>query len=91
MKIGAVLVFALCSGAATACYAADTGKGGKSDFALPSMQLGDYSVKLDTDEPRQAGVPDPSGLTTMRQDSMRTFVGVSLSRPLPDDFWSFAR
>ncbi len=99
MKIPAVfgyaiicgLAFALCAGAATDCHAADKAKDGKTEHALPSMQLGDYSMKLATDEPRLAGVPEPSGLTVMRQDSPRAFLGLSLSRPLPDDFWNFTR
>jgi hypothetical protein len=95
MKIGIVLVCAVFSGlvfcgTATPGHAADKAKNRKTDIALPSMQLGDYSIKLATDEPRQ-GAPEPSGLTAMRQDSPRAFLGFSLSRPLPDGFWNFAR
>jgi hypothetical protein len=86
------LALALCAGAATDCRAADKAKDGKPGLALPSMQLGDFDMKLATDEPHVAGVPDPSGLTTMRQDdSPRAFLGLSLSRPLPDNFWDFTR
>ncbi|MEJ2375399.1 MAG: hypothetical protein P8Y53_04470 [Pseudolabrys sp.] len=82
---------ALCAGAAP-CHAADKAKGGKADFALPSIQLGDYSVALDADEPRQTGAPEPSGLSTLRtDDSPRAFLGVSLSEPLPHNFWNFMR
>jgi hypothetical protein len=84
------LALALCVGAVAPCSAADKGGDGKT-ITLPSMQLGDYSIKLDTDEPRQPGVPDPSGLSTMRQDTPRAFLGLSLSRPLPDHFWNFVR
>jgi hypothetical protein len=85
------LVFALCAGAAAPCSAADQAKDSKAEFTMPSMQLGDFAMKLDTDEPRLAGVPEPSGLATMRQDSPKAFLGLSLSRPLPDDFWDFTR
>lgn len=86
------LALALYAGAATDCQAADKSKDGKPELALPSMQLGDFDMKLATDEPRVAGVPDPSGLSTMRQDtSPRAFLGLSLSRPLPDNLWDFTR
>lgn len=85
------LVFALCAGTATSGYAADKAKEAKADFALPSMQLGDYSVKLDTDEPQQTSALAPSGLSTLRKESPRAFLGLSLSRPLPDHFWNFMR
>ena len=84
------LLLALCAGAATPGHAADRAKDGKADFALPSVELGDYDMKLATDEPRLT-TPEPSGLAAMREDSPRAFLGLSLSRPLPDYFWNFAR
>ena len=71
--------------------AADKAKDGTGEASLPSMQLGDYSVNLATDEPKFA-TPEPSGLSTMRQeDAPRAFLGLSLSRPLPENFWDFGR
>lgn len=76
-------------GAAT--QATDKSKDGTGGASLPSMQLGDYSVNLATDEPKFA-IPEPSGLSTMRQeDAPRAFLGLSLSRPLPEKFWDFGR
>jgi hypothetical protein len=74
-----------------AAQAADKAKDGTGELNLPSMQLGDYSVNLATDQPKFA-TPEPSGLSTMRQDDTpRAFLGLSLSRPLPENFWDFGR
>ncbi len=90
--VGAFCAALLFAGAVTPARAADKPAAGKEELALPSMQLGDYALKLATDEPRMASAPAPSGLSPMRDDDQpRAFLGLSLSRPLPDHFWDFAR
>ena len=90
MKVGSGFVLAFLFGFGTACYAGEASKDSGLE-ALTSTQLGDYSLKLDTDEPRNIGVPDPSGLTPLKQETVKPFLGLKLSRPLPDNFWNFAR
>lgn len=67
------------------------GKGGQSRYALPSTQLCDYSLKLDTREPKPPGSPDSAELIDLSEETIRSFVGFSLSPPIPDDFWKIGR
>lgn len=90
MKARTVFAFALFFGFASNSYAAENGEKTQSMSALTSTQLGDYSLKLHTDEPRQIATV-PSGLATLRQENVRPFLGLKLSRPLPDNFWNFGR
>jgi hypothetical protein len=78
------------TGSATACYAGED-EGKTKLEVLTSAQLGEYSLKLDTDKPQNVGVPDPSGLKPLRQETPGPFLGLKLSRPLPDSFWNFVR
>lgn len=89
MKLRAVSAIALLLGVASASYAAENGNANPSASALTPYQLGDYSLNLDTDEPRIIGVPDPPGLITRQRETVRPFLGLKLSRPLPDNFWNF--
>lgn len=82
----ALLCYLLLTGAS---YAAENGKENSSVSALTFYQLGDYSLNLDTDEPCIRDVPDPPGLITRQRETMRPFLGLKLSRPLPDNFWNF--
>lgn len=91
MSVRTILAFAFFLAFAAACQAAEQSKQDQPKFALPSAQLGDYSLKLDIDEPAHAGAPDPSALTPLRQQTIRPFVGLSLSRPISDKFWKFDR
>jgi len=75
-------------GLASASRAAENNEGKQVD-ALTATQLGNYSLQLDTDQPRNVNPPDPTGLTPLRQETKRPFVGLKLSRPLPDSFWNF--
>jgi hypothetical protein len=60
----------------------------KSDFdALTSPQLGDYTLKLDTDKPENPGPSAPPDLRIPSRTGPVPFVGFSLSRPLPDNFF----
>ncbi len=88
MKVRRHIAFAFFFGFASACYAGEADKNSQSLSALTSTQLGEYSLKLDTDEPRQIATV-PSGLTPLRQETVRPFLGLKLSRPLPDNFWNF--
>jgi hypothetical protein len=90
--VGAFCAGLIFAGAAASAHAADKPAAGKAELALPSMQLGDYALKLATDEPHETSAPEPLGLRAMRDDDQpRAFLGFSLSRPLPDHFWDFAR
>jgi hypothetical protein len=92
MKAGAFFAIALLLGFTSVCSAAEKGRDSQSKYALPSAQLGDYSLKLDTDQPRSLDVPDSGALTALkRDDTMKPFVGFSLSRPITDDFWKIGR
>ncbi len=64
---------------------------GKQLGALTAAQLGNYSLQLKTDQPRNVNPPDPSGLAPLRQETIRPFLGLKLSRLLPDGFWNFMR
>lgn len=100
MKLGALfapvvlaapIALALVAGFATACSAAEKGKDGQPEYALPSAQFGDYSLKLDTTAPKPLDSPEPGALTDLRRDTIRPFVGFRLSRPISDDFWKIGR
>jgi hypothetical protein len=87
MKAKAVFAITLMFGVASTCYAAEKDKGA----ALTSYQLGDYSLGLDTDDPNKPDPAAPPGLTTLRQETIRPFVGLKLSRPLPNNFLNFGQ
>lgn len=88
MKCAPILVIVAFATSATVCYA---GESNTKLEELTSTQLGDYSLKLETDEPQKIGVADPSALTPLRRDTVKPFLGLKLSRPLPDNFWNFTR
>ncbi len=88
MQVRGRIAFVFFLAFVSACYAGEDDKNGQSLSALTSTQLGEYSLKLDTDEPRQIATI-PSGLTPLRQQTARPFLGLKLSRPLPDNFWNF--
>jgi len=59
--------------------------------ALTATQLGDYTLQLNTDRPQPSSAPTPPGLVPSKQDGIDPFVGLKLSRPLPNDFLSFGK
>lgn len=90
--VGALCAGLVIAGIATCAHAADKTGTGNAELALPSLQLGDYSLGLATDEPRLTGAPEPAGLRAMRaDDAPQAFLGFSLSRPLTGNFWDFKR
>ncbi len=89
MQSAAVGALALLLVFTSASYAAENGKENLTGSALTSYQLGDYSLSLETDEPRIKDVPVPPGLINRERESVRPFLGLKLSRPLPDNFWNF--
>ncbi len=90
MKALAALVATILIGIASTCFAAENGKQGK-ESALTSYQLGDYSLGLDTDDPNKPASSEPPGLVTLRQETIRPFVGFRLSGPLPDSFFGLGQ
>jgi len=98
MRLPAVVIVQLLLVYATVSYGAENSKKSPSVSPLTSYQLGDYTLELNTDEPSIKGVPDPSGFDNLRQETNRPwkekilpFLGLKLSRPLPDNFWSFGQ
>jgi hypothetical protein len=87
MKVLPVFAIAILFGLASTCFAAEKDKGS----VLTSYQLGDYSLGLDTDDPNKPDPAAPPGLTTLRQETILPFLGLKLSRPLPNNFWSFGQ
>lgn len=65
------------------CLAGETGENDKGS-ALTSYQLGDYSLGLDTDDPDKPNSADPPAMVTLRQETVRPFVGFKFSGPLPN-------
>jgi hypothetical protein len=84
MRLRAVLAIAILAALSSTGFAADKDKGS----ALTSYQLGDYSLGLDTDDPNKPDPAAPPGLVTLRQETIRPFVGLKLSTPLTTHFWS---
>jgi hypothetical protein len=98
MRLPAVFIVQLLLVYATVSYGAENSKDRPSVSALTSYQLGDYTLELKTDEPSIKGAPDSSGLDNLRQETnrrweenIRPFLGLKLSRPLPDNFWNFGQ
>ena len=91
MKLVALSAVALLAGGVTVCSAAEIDKNSPPKYEFPSTQLGDYSLKLDTDAPKPLDSPGSGALTSLKQDSVRPFVGFSLSRPITDKFWKLGR
>jgi hypothetical protein len=87
-KMKSIVAFFVLFTLLSASYAADR-EASKLD-ELSSAKLGDYTLKFDTDQPGKAPISDPSGLTPLRRETAKPFVGFSFSRPLPDNFWDSA-
>ena len=51
------------------------------DFALPSMQLRDYSVEFKADKSANAAPAAPSGLTSITREPKQPFLGLSFTKP----------
>jgi hypothetical protein len=82
-KLCGVCVFVLLVASASSGYAAETEKSNVFDTALPHVDLDDgYSVKLNTEMPKQADVDAPPALSNFRQDSFHPFLGLKLTKPL---------
>jgi hypothetical protein len=73
----------------TALSSTGLAAGNDKGSGLTSYQLGDYSLGLDTDDPNKPDPAAPPGLATLRQDTIRPFVGLKLSTPLTTHFWNF--
>ena len=54
----------------------------KNDLALPSLHLHDYSVEFKTDKNASVAPVAPSGLTSLRRESIQPFIGLSFTKPL---------
>ena len=52
------------------------------DFALPSMQLRDYSIEFKGEKDAVTAPTAPNGLTSLTRKSKRPFLGLSFTRPL---------
>ena len=52
----------------------------KNDLALPSLQLHDFEFKTDKDA--SVAPVAPSGLTSLRRESIQPFIGLSFTKPL---------
>ncbi len=91
MKSGSILVVVLLLGLAGICYAAEDQKN-KQIEALTSIQLGDYSLKFEGENPRKSSaLEDPPGLASFKKDAFNPFLGLKFSTPLKDDFFKFGR
>ncbi len=89
MVTRATFALALLFSLSAVCHAAENDNSGKLKFELPSVSMGEYSLKLDTDAPKHLDAPAPTALIPLKRDSVQPFVGLSLSRPLPDNFLNF--
>ena len=66
-------------------FGAEVGKSNQID-SLTSLQLGDYSIKFDGENPRKPNdLYDPPGLQSFRKDIFNPFVGLKFSSPLKDN------
>jgi len=86
-----MLVVAVLLGLASVCYAGEDQKN-KQIEALTSIQLGDYSLKFEGENPRKSTtLEDPPGLASLKKDNFNPFLGLKFSTPLKDDFFKFGR
>src|SRR6516162_1228167 len=69
------------------CLAAEAEKNKQID-SLTSIQLGDYSLKFDAENPRKStDLDDPPGLKSLKKDAFSPFLGLRFSAPLKDAFF----
>jgi len=90
MRLTGAVAFACLLGFASNSYAGENEKPNKIED-LTTTQLGDYSLKLETDQPASSNAPVPLGLLPSKQDAINPFVGLKLSKPLPNDFLSLGK
>jgi len=82
MGTRALFAFALLFSLSAVCQAAEKKNDDKAKFQMPSVEVGDYSLKLNTNTPKHLDAPAPEALTPLKQETNLPFVGFSLSRPL---------
>lgn len=91
MRLGTILFVAFLPAFASPCYSADDEKNKKID-ELTSIQLGDYSLKFEGENPRKStALEDPPGLNSFKRDAFNPFLGLKFSAPLKDDLFKFGR
>ncbi len=91
MRPAAILFLAFLLGLASSCYAADDEKKTRLD-ALSSVQLGDYSLKFDGENPRKSSaLEEPPALNSFKKSTFSPFLGLKLSTPLKGDLFKFGR
>lgn len=78
-----LFAFALLFSLSAVCQAAEKKNDDKSKFQMPSVDVGDYSLKLNTNTPKHLDAPTPGALTPLKQETNQPFIGFSFSRPLP--------
>ncbi|HVO91850.1 MAG TPA: hypothetical protein VMT22_03365 [Terriglobales bacterium] len=89
MRPALILFLTFLLGAASACYAADDEKNSRLD-ALSSIQLGDYILSFDGENPRKySALKDAPALKNLEKDTWSPFIGLKLSRPLKGDLFKF--
>ena len=81
MRMTGIIALVFLLGFANGCFAGETEK--NKIEAATTTKLGDYSLKLETDQPRNNNVPPlPSPLTARREDAVKPYVGFKLLRQL---------
>lgn len=76
-----VLFLSFLVGLAGTCYAAD--EKNKQLDELTSIQLGDYSLKFEGENPRKSTpLEEPPGLNSFKKDAFNPFLGLKFSTPL---------
>jgi len=67
-------------------FSAEAGKNNQID-SLTSFQLGDYSLKVDGDNPRKTNdLYDLPGLQSFRKETFNPYLGLKFSSPLKENF-----
>jgi hypothetical protein len=80
MRMTGVVALIFLLGFADSCFAGENEK--NKIEAATTAKLGDYSLKLETDRPRNNNVPLPSALTATKEDAVKPYVGFKLLRQL---------
>ena len=85
--LASLFVLAFLATPAGNCLAVEVEKNKQID-SLTTIQLGDYSLKFDGENPRKStDLDDPPGLKSLKKDVFSPFLGLRLSAPLKDDFF----
>jgi len=83
--LASLFVLAFLATPAGNCLAVEVEKNKQID-SLTTIQLGDYSLKFDGENPRKStDLDDPPGLKSLKKDVFSPFLGLRFSAPLKDD------